>query len=163
MQTDTRNLGDLLRDADPHKAAIIDCREWDRPRTVSYSDLDDHANALARGVLARGLVRGDPTAILSANRHEYVAAYLGAVRAGLVPVPINSKFPRAMVEAVLADCAPKLVLCDRERQAVVPSAVEFESPERAALRDPGPFTPGTPEPREPAMVLYTSGSSGKPK
>src|SRR3954469_19364512 len=160
MQTDTRNLGDLLRDADPHKAAIIDCREWDRPRTVSYSDLDDHANALARGFLARGLVRGDRIAILSANRHEYVAAYLGAMRAGLVPVPINSKFPRAMVEAVLADCAPKLVLCDRERQAVVPSAVELDSQE---LRDPGPFTAVTPEPREPAMVLYTSGSSGKPK
>jgi acyl-CoA synthetase (AMP-forming)/AMP-acid ligase II len=65
-----------------------------------------------------------------------------------------------MVEAVLVDCAPKLVLCDRERHALVPSAVEIDSP---GLRDPGPFTPVTPQPREPAMVLYTSGSSGKPK
>src|SRR3954467_13911240 len=121
MQTGITNLGDLIGGADPHKGAIMDCRDWHRPQTVSYRDLDDAANALARGFLARGLARGDRIAILSANRPEFVAAYLGAMRAGLVPVPINSKFPRAMVEAVLADCAPKLVLCDRERRAAVPS------------------------------------------
>ena len=163
MHSDARNLGDLIAGADPHKAAIIDCRDWDRPQTISYSDLDGAANALARGFLARGLVRGDRIAIVSANRHEFVAAYLGAMRAGLVPVPINAKFPPAMVKAVLDDCTPELVLCDRERRAAVPTAVEFGSPEWAALRNPGPFTPVTPEPRETAMVLYTSGSSGKPK
>ena len=163
MHSDARNLGDLIAGADPHKAAIIDCRDWDRPQTISYSDLDGAANALARGFLRRGLVRGDRIAIVAANRHEFVAAYLGAMRAGLVPVPINAKFPPAMVQAVLDDCTPKLVLCDRERRAAVPTAVEFGSPEWAALRNPGPFTPVTPEPRETAMVLYTSGSSGKPK
>jgi long-chain acyl-CoA synthetase len=167
MHTDVphlnQNLGDLLGGANPSKPAIIDCRGWENPQTVSFAQLDDSANALARGLLARGLRRGDRIAILSANRHEFIAAYLGAMRAGLVPVPINIKFPRAMLEAVLADCSPKLVLCDKERRAFAPSAIELGSGEWAALQDPGPFTSVTPEPREPAMVLYTSGSSGKPK
>jgi len=163
MHSDARNLGDLIAGADPHKAAIIDCRDWDRPQTISYSDLDEAANALARGFLRRGLAGGDRIAIVSANRHEFIAAYLAAMRAGLVPVPVNSKFPRAMLEAVLADCSPKLVLCDPERHALVPGAVEFGGAEWERLADPGPFTAVTPEPREPAMVLYTSGSSGKPK
>ena len=155
------NLGDLLGSADRSKTAIIDCRDWERPQSISYSDLDDAANALARGFLKRGLKRGERIAIVSANRHEFVAAYLGAMRAGLVAVPVNHKFPRPMVEAVLADCAPKLVLCDAERRAE--GFVEFGTPAWATLQDPGPFTAVTPAQREPAMVLYTSGSSGKPK
>src|SRR5581483_2487376 len=105
-------------------------------------------------------------AILAANRWEFVASYLGAMRAGLVAVPVNHKFPAAMVEGVLADCAPRLVLVDAERRAAVPAhyaVVEFGTPQWQALQDPGPFTAITPAPREPAMVLYTSGSSGKPK
>ncbi|TMG79748.1 MAG: long-chain fatty acid--CoA ligase, partial [Betaproteobacteria bacterium] len=104
------NLGDLLGAADAAKAAIIDCREWQAPRTISYAELERSANALARGLLARGLEHGARIAILSANRHEFVAAYLGAMRAGLVAVPLNHKFPRAMLEPVLVDCTPRLVL-----------------------------------------------------
>jgi long-chain acyl-CoA synthetase len=166
MHMTSRNLGDILGAADPAKGAIIDCRDWQRPQSVSYRELNEAANALARGLLARGLERQDRVAIVSANRHEFVAAYLGTMRAGLVAVPINHKFPRAMLELVLADCAPRLVLCDAERRALLPSdarTVEFGSAEWRALRDPGAFAAVEPEPREPAMILYTSGSSGRPK
>src|SRR3982751_6197975 len=166
MHMTSRNLGDILGGADPDKAAIIDCREWHAPRTLRYRELEETVNALARGLLARGLQRGERVAILAANRHEFVAAYLAAMRAGLVAVPVNHKFPPAMVEAVLADCAPRLVLVDAERRAALAAghaAIEFGTREWQALQRPGPFTPVTPAPREPAMVLYTSGSSGKPK
>jgi long-chain acyl-CoA synthetase len=160
------NLGDLLRAAEPSKPAIIDCRDWQNPALLSYAALEDAADATARGLLARGLQRGDRVALVSANRAEFVAAYLGAMRAGLVAVPLNHKLPRAMLERVLEDCAPRLVLCDAERRAALPSqtkAVEFASAQGRALQDPGPFTPVVPAPREPAMILYTSGSSGRPK
>jgi acyl-CoA synthetase (AMP-forming)/AMP-acid ligase II len=166
MHMTSRNLGDILGAADPAKAAIIDCREWQRPLTVSYAELDGAASAIARGLLARGLARGERVAILAANRQEFVASYLGTMRAGLVAVPVNHKFPAAMVEDVLADCAPRLVLVDAERRAAVPGryeVIEFGTRDWHALPDAGPFTALTPEPREPAMVLYTSGSSGKPK
>jgi acyl-CoA synthetase (AMP-forming)/AMP-acid ligase II len=160
------NLGDLLRAAEPSKPALIDCRDWQNPATLSYAALDEAADATARGLLARGLERGDRVALVSANRAEFVAAYLGALRAGLVAVPLNHKLPRAMLERVLDDCAPRLALCDAERRAALPSrieAVEFASAQWRALRDPGPYTPVAPAPREPAMILYTSGSSGRPK
>ena len=166
MHMTSRNLGDILGAADPDKAAIIDCREWHAPRTLRYRELEETVNALARGLLARGLQRGERVAILAANRHEFVAVYLAAMRAGLVAVPVNHKFPPAMVERVLADCAPRLVLVDTEQRAALPAghaAIEFGTREWQALQDPGPFMPVTPAPSEPAMVLYTSGSSGKPK
>ena len=114
------NLGDLLRAAEPSKPAIIDCRDWQNPATLSYAALDEAAAAIARGLLARGLERGDRVAIVSANRAEFVAAYLGTMRAGLVAVPLNHKLPRATLELVLEDCAPRLVLCDAERARAVP-------------------------------------------
>ena len=67
---------------------------------------------------------------------------------------------------VLEDCAPRLVLYDADRRGLVPSGiggVEFAAEEWRALQDPGPFAPVVPAPREPAMILYTSGSSGRPK
>jgi long-chain acyl-CoA synthetase len=163
---DAANLGDLTRAAEPSKAAIIDCRDWQNPATLSYAALEQSAAGIARGLLARGLERGDRVAIVSANRAEFVAAYLGAMRAGLVAVPLNHKLPRATLELVLEDCAPRLVLYDAERRPVLPAqmeGVEFGSAEWRALHNPGPFTPVVPAPREPAMILYTSGSSGQPK
>src|SRR5918992_2936651 len=115
------NLGDLLRAAEPSKPAIIDCRDWQNPATLSFGALDQEAASIARGLLARGLKRGDRVAIVSANRAEFVAAYLGAMRAGLVAVPLNHKLPRATLELVLEDCEPRLVLYDAERRSLLPS------------------------------------------
>jgi acyl-CoA synthetase (AMP-forming)/AMP-acid ligase II len=163
---DAANLGDLLRAAEPSRAAIIDCRDWQNPATLSYGALGRSASAIARGLLARGLRRGERVAIVSANRLEFVAAYLGIMQGGLVAVPLSHKLPRASLELVLENCAPRLILYDADRRALLPSAIpgiEFSSPEWRMLQDPGPFTPVAPAAREPAMVLYTSGSSGRPK
>lgn len=166
MNEDARNLGDLLGGVERARPALIDCRVWERPATVSFGELDDEADALARGFSERGLARGERVALLAANRAELVAAYLGAMRAGLVPVPVNHRFPRAMIEFVLADSGARLVLCDPERRALVPAdlpAVEFGAPAWDALHRPGRFEAVDPAPREVAMILYTSGSSGQPK
>src|SRR5215468_846254 len=98
------NLGDLVRrERDLDKMAIIDLGGETPPREFTYRQIDDMARGVARALLARGFVRGDRVAILSANRAEYVAAIFGIMRAGLVAVPVNFKFPRETIDFVIAD------------------------------------------------------------
>ncbi|GGC61320.1 acetyl-CoA synthetase [Siccirubricoccus deserti] len=133
---------------------------------MSYAELDALSNAAARGLLRRGLRRGDRVGILAANSTEFLAALNGAMRAGLVAVPVNWRFPPATVEYVLRNSGAALVLTDAARAAAVPEGVPgitFGSAAWDALLDPGDFTPVMPEPAEPALFLYTSGSTGRPK
>jgi acyl-CoA synthetase (AMP-forming)/AMP-acid ligase II len=167
---DVANLGDLIdRADDPDKLAVIDLGGEESPREVTYAALDAAANGVARALTSRGFSRGDRVAILSANRSEYLAAYLGIMRAGLVAVPVNFKFPRETIRFILADCGARLVFCDPARRADVPAdlpAVDFGAagPEGfTTFLDPGPIAPVEPGPDEPAMFLYTSGSTGTPK
>lgn len=164
------NLGDLIpHGLDLEKTAIIDLGGEEAPREISFARLDAMANGVARALLARGLARGDRIAILSANRSEYLAAYYGIMRAGLVAVPVNFKFPRAMIDFILRDAGAKFVFCDRPRRVVCPPDMPVicfgrESEDSFdAFLDIGPFTSATPRSDEPAMFLYTSGSMGKPK
>src|SRR5262249_61749683 len=83
------NLGDLIRrDCDQEKLAIIDLG-GEGERRFTYAEFDGMARGVARALSARGFARGDRIAILSANRTEFLAAYYGIMRAGLVAVPVN--------------------------------------------------------------------------
>ncbi len=150
---------------DPGAPALIDL-SGPAPRPVSYGTLDAMANAVARGLLKRGLARGDRVGILAANSTEFLAALYGAQRAGLVAVPVNWRFPTATVDYVLGNSGAALVFCDAARRAAVPAglpAVVMGGAEWDALLDPGHFEPVVPAPAEPALFLYTSGSTGRPK
>jgi long-chain acyl-CoA synthetase len=162
----TANLGDLLDRTKPDEAiALIDCVDWDRPRESTHGDVDRLAQACARGLVARGLTRGDAVAIVSANRAEFIVAYFGAMRAGLVAVPVNIRFPRETVEFVMRDAQVKLAFCDGPRRALLPAdvpVVDFDE-DFTTFLNPGTFTTVVPARDEAAMVLYTSGSTGRPK
>src|SRR5215468_8557909 len=140
------NLGDVIvRDRDLNKVAVIDLGGEQVPREFTYAQIDAMGQAVARALLARGLKRGERVAILSANRAEYLAAYFGIMRAGLVAVPVNFKFPRQTIHLIMKDASAKLVLCDPARRADCPDglpAVTFggEGGEGfGAFLDPGPF------------------------
>lgn len=164
-----QNLGDLIqRDRDLNKVAIVDLGGETGPREFTYAQLDAIAKGVARALTAQKLKRGDRVAILSANRVEYIAAYFGIMRAGLVAVPVNFRFPRATIHFILADSGAKLVFCDVKRRADCPDmpAVAFggEGTESFdAFLHAGEFKAVVPAKDEPAMFLYTSGSTGVPK
>ena len=165
------NLGDL-RDPSASEAnlALIDCRDWDNPRTLSHGEIDRQVNACARALIARGLVRGDRVAIFSLNRAELLIAYFAIMRAGFVAVPVNIKFPRETINFILNDAQVKLAFCDAVSRPLLPVGVptiEFDTPGSDdgfdKILDPGPFETVRPQSGEVAMVLYTSGSTGRPK
>jgi long-chain acyl-CoA synthetase len=167
--TSFTNLGDLIRrDRDLGKIAVIDLG-GEFARELSYGELDAMANGIARALCGRGLARGDRVAILSANRAEYLAAYYGIMRAGLVAVPVSFKFPRSTIHFILRDADARLVFCDRSRAEDCPPdipAVHFgEDRDRGFDRflDGSAFDAVVPRAREPTMFLYTSGSTGMPK
>src|SRR4029077_1456194 len=99
------------------------------------------------------------------NRAEYLAAVFGIMRAGFVAVPVNYRFPRETIDFIIRDSNSKLVFCDAARGAYCPTglpAVQFGD-EFQTFLDNGPFEAVTPRLGEPAMFLYTSGSTGVPK
>lgn len=164
------NLGDLSPiDTDRTALAIVATDEQGNETRLTYGALDDLANAVARGLIRRGLNRGDRIALLAANSAEFLAVLLGAQRAGLAVVPVNYKFPRSLSDFVIEDSGAKLVFTDIDRRAQVdntPDVITFGangSESFSEFLDHGPFTVITPAADEAALFLYTSGSTGKPK
>jgi len=162
------NLGKLAAASQPaDDVAIIDCIDFDRPRTYTHGDIDRLADACARGLLRKGLARGDTVALMSVNCAEFVIAYLGIMRAGMVAVPINYKVAADTLALILDDCKARLAFVDAARQPQLPTGVDTQrlddGPAWRAFLDEGPFDTVVPAPGECAMILYTSGSTGRPK
>ncbi|MFL9921427.1 class I adenylate-forming enzyme family protein [Paraburkholderia fungorum] len=180
--TSPLNLGALIdHDEDPQALALIGLDDALQPVHYSFGELDAMADSVARS-LSGTYRRGDRIAVLAANSAQYIATVLGIMRAGLVAVPVNFKFPRALIADVIADSGASLVFCDRQRVANVPSglpSVVFDEAQQAPLPDAlvtfsgytgyrkapqhEPVDVQVPEPGEAALILYTSGSTGRPK
>ena len=118
------NLGELFAEhAKSDRPAIIDLREWRRPRAVSFRELDVGGNAVARGLARAGLAPGDRIGIVSLNRVEFVITLLGAMRAGVVPVPVNVKLSADAVAYILNDAGARIVFAEREIRRLIPGGM----------------------------------------
>src|SRR5262245_11561923 len=109
------NLGLLFAEHEQSgRTAIIDIRDAERPAHISFRELVEQCSACARGLLRAGLTLGDRIGILSLNRVEFVVVLLGAMRAGIVPVPINAKLSRDTVAYILTDAAARVIFVEPE-------------------------------------------------
>jgi acyl-CoA synthetase (AMP-forming)/AMP-acid ligase II len=164
------NLGLLFAEhARAGRAAIVDLRDPAAPRAVSYRELDATCDALARGLARAGLAPGDRIGILSLNRAEFVVTLLGAMRAGVVPVPVNIKLPADSAGFILGDAGARLAFVDALSRRLAPPGlrtVEYGGDGEQGYErflDPGPFAAFEPGPDTVAIQPYTSGSTGRPK
>jgi long-chain acyl-CoA synthetase len=167
------NLGGLIDPSgDRNALAFIDLAgapAGGEGRAHTRGEIDDLANAVARGLTRRGLTRGDAVAILAENSIEFLGAYMGIMRAGMIAVPINYRQPARTVDHIISDSESRLILADPGRRALCPARVPVidlhDKGENGfgGLLDPGPFETVAPAPGETAMILYTSGSTGMPK
>ncbi len=151
------------------RPAIVDLRDAKQPKPVSYRELDAACNAVARGLVRAGLRAGDRIGILSLNRVEFVMTLLGAMRAGVVPVPVNIKLAADSIAFILGDAGAKLVFAEPALRHLCPSglrAVVYDDKGADAFDafiDHGPFTAFEPAADSVAIQPYTSGSTGRPK
>src|SRR5262245_51143370 len=103
----------------PDRVAVIDL--WSGlERRLTYGNLDGRANRVAALLQSRGLQPGDRLALLIGNRSEYIEMFFGAMRAGVVPVPLNIKQARPMLEFMIDDagCVAAVVDPDAVRDSL---------------------------------------------
>ncbi|MBM9509918.1 non-ribosomal peptide synthetase [Actinacidiphila acididurans] len=118
---------------------------------ISYAELDDRANRLARRLIDAGVGPESLVAVVLPRSVELVTALLAVLKAGGAYLPVDPELPRERVDAVLRDANPVAVVSDVDAPGFSPEPVT-DAERRGPLR-----------PDHPAYVLYTSGSTGAPK
>ena len=92
--------------ATPDKTALIVVGDVDRPEQAerwTYAALDRAVRSVAAGLLAEGLVPGDRLMLRLPNTSDYALLFLGAISAGLVPIPISSQLTESEAGFLLED------------------------------------------------------------
>ncbi|MBG0567780.1 non-ribosomal peptide synthetase [Actinoplanes aureus] len=142
---------------------------------LTYRELDERANRLARHLIAEGAGPETFVGLLMDRSPEAVVALLAVVKAGAAYVPLDPAHPAERIEYVLDDAGVELVLVDTATLAgtSVPGRVRtlvVDDPETVAalsrLRADAPSAADLRSPlslRNPAYMIYTSGSTGRPK
>lgn len=149
---------------DPERTALI-CG----PRTLTFGEWYERAEALAAGLRSRGLEPGARVVLRygSGDWTAYAVAFCGVLRAGLVAVPLSDRQPPAVAAHVLVDSGASALLHPAGAHlppGVLPTGVwaapdaetEAEGAARTAVLRP-------PDPASLAQILYTSGTTGTPK
>jgi nonribosomal peptide synthetase DhbF len=139
-------------------------------RSMSYGELNQRANSLARCLIEKGVGPESLVGVALERSADMVAAIIAIWKAGAAYLPLDSEYPRARLEHMFNDAMPKLVLTKSRLQLQLPqiAGVEFlalDAPELAAvLEGAAARNPHRPIlPQHPAYVIYTSGSTGVPK
>jgi long-chain acyl-CoA synthetase len=154
--------------AHPERTALIsgDTR-------VSYAELDTLSARTAAWLHDRGVRDGDAVGIMLPNVPEFAIAYYGVLRAGGIVVPMNVLLKRREVAFYLEDAGAKLLLAGSAFEQAARAGAEEAGAECLLVMD-GSFAPATAADRpltevagkaadDTAVVLYTSGTTGKPK
>lgn len=161
------NLGEMVPRGLPGAARwLTEVAPDGAERALDYAQLHAQADGVARGLLARGLARGERVGVMAGNSARYLVALLGIMRAGLAAVPVNPKLPAATVEHVHRDAQIRLTLTDAATLPALGGRATLrldDDDEWAALLDPGAFESPAMRADEFALILYTSGSTGRPK
>lgn len=128
----------------------------------TYAALEAAVRGTGTGLLQAGLTPGDIVLMRLGNTVEFPIAYLGAIAAGIVPVPASAQLTEAETARMIAELAPAAVL----RDPAVPSAYHPREISLTALEDMRSLPPcayDMGDPQRMAYVVYTSGTSGSPR
>ena len=179
------NLADRLRASAARladKPALVFSPTAGTAGQVTYGELDVQADRAAAAFQRAGLAKGDRVALMLGNSAHFVEAFYGALRAGLVVVPLNVTFTASEVAQILADCeAGAIVVAESFHGRLGGIAETLPALERVIVAGASAPPMGSqtwkqflaegdakPEPVEVsgddlALLPYTSGTTGTPK
>ena len=158
---------------DPARTVI----ENDNGRIISYADLDTETAKTANTLISLGLKPGDRVACRAEKSPEVIALYLACLRAGMVFLPLNPAYTISEIEFTLNDAEPALVVTDPSNSQLILNLCEKRNiPHCLTLGTNGDgslaqltqnhssnFQNRTCTEDDLAAILYTSGTTGRPK
>jgi 2-furoate---CoA ligase len=156
----------------PHADAVVD-----GDRRLTFSELAARARGLAEGFRRLGVGRGDRVLLVLRNRLEHVLAYWALQLSGGVPTPVNFRLAPGELRYVLHDCGARVALCEASTAAALAEAADGVAVRVVAVGEGGPrgalafdevaaTRPGSPPTvaaGDLSLILYTSGTTGRPK
>ncbi|MEV0111109.1 amino acid adenylation domain-containing protein, partial [Nocardia sp. NPDC050799] len=169
VAVDDRTVVDLFRaqvEATPQAHAV----STDESGSLTYAELDERSEALARFLRSRGVDRESVVGICLDRGTDMTVAVIAVLKAGGAYLPLDPAYPTARLTYMLRDTAAQHVLTHEPLRSTLPEpwsttafAIDNDWPSilHAAARTDQAL-PG-PRPRDSAYVIYTSGSTGRPK
>jgi fatty-acyl-CoA synthase len=135
-------------------------------RRIPYAALAHDVEARAATLAAQGIGRGDRIAFLGANHPAQIVLLAACARLGAVQVPLNWRLAPPELGYILADSGARAVYATAEMaglaaRAAPPGCVVQDAEARSATATTAPPEAGTP--LDPLLLVYTSGTTGRPK
>ena len=150
-------------------------------KTTTWGELDRRVTALADALARRGVAFGDRVLILMLNRPEFIESVLAANRLGAIAVPVNFRMTPPEIAFLVGDCQARVVITEPVLVAVATAVRQLDptladvvvaggSPDDGLLgyedlvsEDGLPADPVDVPNDAPALIMYTSGTTGRPK
>lgn len=171
-EMDERLWGWLTRDAVAYHARVrpdaTACCDLADGRRYSFRELDAETDRWAAHLAGR-ITPGARVAVLARNSVLHVLLFYACLRSGAVFVPLNWRLPGRELAALLTDCAPERLIVAAEFRAEAEEAAQLAGVPGLRIADAaeapaGPGAEATPAgPDAPITLLYTSGTTGRPK
>jgi malonyl-CoA/methylmalonyl-CoA synthetase len=156
------------------KKAITFLRQGTIETDISYLELDQDSNRMANTLRALGVQKRDRVILFIQKSLAFVIAHLALQKLGAIAVPLNPGFKKSEMEYLLEDAEAKLILLEPENENLIkeidPKLAILTIDTRKPYQDLAFFQSASDElpqaeirPDDPGLIVYTSGTTGKPK
>ncbi|WP_458413377.1 class I adenylate-forming enzyme family protein [Schinkia sp. CFF1] len=159
-------LNNRARISSNHVAVV----DGDSRERWTYAELNTRANRLAAYFLKVGVQKGERVALLSPNHISYFDLYFACGKIGAIFVPLNWRLAPSEIQYIIADCGPRIIAYHsdvdglvEEIDAIPTLQVDSPSYEQIFLMDEETVLKTTILKEDPLTIIYTGGTTGKPK